>query len=565
MTGILIFLLVLSVLVGVHELGHFLAAKACGIYVDRFSIGMPPRLFGFKWGETDYCIGALPIGGYVKMAGQEDAPQSDEQRDMDYGNVPPDRWFSNKPVWQRIIVLVAGPLMNVVLAVLLFGIIAAVGTRVPEFEHSGRLGQIVEDSPAAKAALHAVGPDGQADFSSPPDAVGLEPGDYVLSINGSPVESIRNLALAAILSSQDMVHTLVVEREALDGERTRYITQMQPAPPAEADGHPQFGVAPFITSLVDTVMEGSPAEEAGLQEEDIILAADGSVVDQSTFVRLVERVPEGEEIRLSVLRDGEVLEVPLRPRTVGRIQGAAIGGERLRDPDPASTQPVVLSINDEMRAETGLQRRDRILSVNGVPATLESLREHEQASPGGVLQLEVDRPAIMLGLMQRAETLSVEVPVAQVRAIGIVHKVRMVDYRVPPAQIVPEAVHRSYEAVRLTVLSLKALATQDLSPRELGGPVMIGRLVTQEAEAGWAYLFRIAAFISVNLAIINLLPLPVLDGGQIVVQVIEAIRRKPLSPAFLERFQMLGLFLIIGLMLFVTWNDIGRWISDLRP
>ncbi|MFM1918892.1 MAG: hypothetical protein RLZZ303_526, partial [Candidatus Hydrogenedentota bacterium] len=110
MTGFVVFILVLSLLVFVHELGHFLAAKACNIYCDRFSIGMPPRLFGFKWGETDYCIGALPFGGFVKMAGQEDAPLSDEEREATYGHVPSDRWFNNKPVYQRIIVLVAGPL-----------------------------------------------------------------------------------------------------------------------------------------------------------------------------------------------------------------------------------------------------------------------------------------------------------------------------------------------------------------------------------------------------------------------------------------------------------------------
>ena len=124
---ILIFILVLGVLIFVHELGHFLAAKACNIYVDRFSLGMPPRAFGVKIGETDYCIGALPLGGYVKMAGQEDAPLSDEERDSTYGHVPEHRWFNKKPVWQRCIVIVAGPLMNFVLAIVLYGVVAAVG------------------------------------------------------------------------------------------------------------------------------------------------------------------------------------------------------------------------------------------------------------------------------------------------------------------------------------------------------------------------------------------------------------------------------------------------------
>src|SRR5512147_1887991 len=99
MLGILIFLAVLSTLVFWHELGHFIAAKVCGIYVDQFSIGMPPRLFGVKIGETDYCVSALPIGGYVKMAGQEDAPRSAEEREKEYAHVPPHRFYNNKPVW----------------------------------------------------------------------------------------------------------------------------------------------------------------------------------------------------------------------------------------------------------------------------------------------------------------------------------------------------------------------------------------------------------------------------------------------------------------------------------
>src|SRR5690606_25963797 len=122
----------------------------------RFSVGMPPRVVGFKWGETDYCIGALPIGGFVKMAGQEDAPLSEEEREKDYGGVPPERWFNNKPVWQRIIVILAGPVANLILAVLLFGLLAIVGKQVSESETSARVGFVEADFPAATAKLFAI-------------------------------------------------------------------------------------------------------------------------------------------------------------------------------------------------------------------------------------------------------------------------------------------------------------------------------------------------------------------------------------------------------------------------
>ena len=129
--GIIVFLLVLGLLIFVHELGHFVAAKACGVYCNRFSLGMPPRLIGFKFGETDYCLGALPFGGYVKMAGQEDAPMTEEEREKEYGHIPAHRWLNNRPLWQRVVVFAAGPFMNLVLAVILYAAVAAAGAEGP--------------------------------------------------------------------------------------------------------------------------------------------------------------------------------------------------------------------------------------------------------------------------------------------------------------------------------------------------------------------------------------------------------------------------------------------------
>lgn len=175
--SILIFLLVLSFLVFFHEMGHFLAAKACNIYVDRFSVGMPPRVIGFKWGETDYCIGALPIGGFVKMAGQEDAPLTEEEREREYGSIPPDRWFNNKPVWQRMIVLLAGPVANLLLAVVLYGVLVGVGEQVPESVLSPRIGKVEKDYPAATAKLYKMASATDTpDMTGDPDAVGLATG-----------------------------------------------------------------------------------------------------------------------------------------------------------------------------------------------------------------------------------------------------------------------------------------------------------------------------------------------------------------------------------------------------
>lgn len=564
MFDILIFLLVLSVLVGVHELGHFLAAKAFNIYVDRFSIGMPPRLFGFKWGETDYCVGALPLGGFVKMAGQEDAPLSEEERQSDYGHVPPDRWFNSKPVWQRIIVLVAGPAMNVVLAVLLYAIIGGVGSDVPEFEVSGRVGNVVKASPAAEAPLWRVEEGAAPDFSRPADATGLQTGDLLVSLNGRPVDNITDLAFAAILDGEGAEHSLVLEREE-DGGTVRYASRLTPRVLDAADEYPRFGVEPFMTSLVDRVMPDMPAAEAGLQPEDIIVRADGNFVDRTTFLSLVENHPAGTPMELEIERGGQRMPLTLTPREIGRILGAPFGPLEPRAASPEETRPVILEVTDEFREQTGLRRKDVIAKVNGQPATVASLQAAVQESPGGTVAVEIERPTILFGLIQQGETLSLNLPVDSVHAIGIIHKQKMVFHRLPPSELLGYAFRQCYLALERTVLTIKALIAQDVSPTQLGGPLMIFDLTTKAAEVGWIWLFKISAFISVNLAVLNLLPLPVLDGGQVVVNSIEAIRRKPLSPIFLERFQQVGLLLILSLMLFVTWNDIGRWIQDIRP
>jgi regulator of sigma E protease len=558
---ILIFLAVLSILIFVHELGHFLAAKACNIYVDRFSIGMPPRLFGLRLGETDYCVSALPIGGYVKMAGQEDAPLSEEEREKEYGHVPEDRWFNKKPVWQRHLVSVSGPLMNLVLGVLLYGIVAAVGDMAPEWESTSRIGVIEEGSPAEAALLYRYDPEkGPSEYEGTPDAAGWKTGDRILSLDGRKVDNITDLAIGAILGGEDTVHHVVLERPEQDGSALQFFSPVSPEAIDEKTGHPRFGVAPFETAVVGNVMEDTPAEAAGLNEGDIILRANGEIVDQPTFIQKVEQVEEGGELALLIERDGEKMEVALRPKTVGRLRGL-----NLAQPGEGEGPLEVLYITGGLLEKTGLKRKDTITAVNGEKMNLEALRELEQASPGKTLTFTVERPEILFGVIQKPAELTVDVPVASVRAIGVGLVPKMVFRRTPFPQVIPEAFRQSYLALERTLLTIKALVTRDVSPKDIGGPLMIFDVTTKAAKAGWSWLLKITAFISINLCVFNLLPLPVLDGGQVLINSYEGIFRKPLSMKFQERFQFVGLVLIIGLMLFVTWNDISRFVERMVP
>lgn len=564
-SSIVIFILVLSLLVFVHELGHFVAAKACGIYVDRFSIGMPPRILGFKWGETDYCIGALPIGGFVKMAGQEDSPLSEEEREATYGGVPPDRWFNNKPVWQRFIVLLAGPFMNFVLAVILYAFLAVQGAEVPEAELEARFGLIAPDSPAASAPLYHHDPaKAPADYTGEPDAVGWETGDRVLTFDGAPARNIMDLAIGAILGGGDQVHHVVLEREAPDGTVTAYYSPVS-ARQLEGEEYVRFGVAPFSTALVREMMPGMPAEATGLQPDDEILRANGKRVDLSTFVAMVEEVPEGGVIDLEIQRGDTRLSVPLQPATIGRFRGLAYGPSSGTGDAARASQPVVVEVTTDFAERSGLKRKDRIVALNGEPVTVASLIEAERAAPGSTLNLEVERPAVLFGLIQRAERIQIAAPVDPVRAIGVGLKSRSVIHRVPAGQVIPEALHQCRVAIERTLGTLAALFSGKVSPKDLGGPVMIAQVTTQAADMGLFWLIKITAFISINLGVFNLLPIPVLDGGQLVLNGIEGIRGKPLSNRFVERFQTVGLLLVVSLMLFVTWNDIGRLLESITP
>lgn len=564
MTSVLIFLLVLSVLIFVHELGHFLAAKACNVYVDRFSIGMPPRVLGFKYGETDYCLGALPFGGFVKMAGQEDSPLSEEEREQDYGHVPSHRWFNKRPVYQRIIILVAGPFMNLLLAFFVYAGILAWGTLVPEAEMNARIGEIAKESPALTAPLFVEKPGAGIDaYAGTPDATGWKTGDTVISVDGKPIKNIADLAIEAVLGGESTERLVLLERPNMDGSTTRYASRITPSRFTAEERYPRFGVAPFSTAKVGELLDGMPAKNSGLESGDLIERLNGEAVDRSTFIGTVEKTPENTPLKLAVLRGTERLNVSITPSTLGRIMGPAFGPSDSAAKDGA--QPVVLAVPDEYKEKTGLQRKDVITELNGQPATMKLLMELERANPNGKLSAKILRPAILFGIMQKAEEKTIDLPVEAVRAVGISLEPVMVFHRTPLAEVVPASLQMAWKDVDRTLGTLVALIRRDVSMKDIGGPVMIFSVTTAAAEEGFAWLLKTMAFISVNLAVFNLLPLPILDGGQIVINLVEAVRRRPVSTQFLERYQMAGLILVVSLMLFVTWNDVGRLIGNLRP
>lgn len=433
---ILIFIAAIFILVTIHELGHFIAAKVFGMRVDKFSIGFPPKIFGFKKGDTEYVLGATPLGGYVSIAGMLDESMETDFVDQE---VQPDE-FRAKPVWQRMIVITAGVIFNVILAVIIYTGIAL---------HYGETVIPIDSMKGAYVSEQSVA-----------HQIGMQTGDRLIGVNGEEVEHFRQLLNPSELTGREL--TFLVER---NGERLTL-----PTPPNFLDLVSKEGFISqehYLPSSFSAVQEGSPADEAGLQGGDKIVAVDGEPVNY--WVQLVDKIQASDSsLTLDVDRNGEQFSVTLSP--------------------------------DSDTGQIGI------------------------ASPDFEESFQVEQLTYNLA-----------------GAVNI-------------------GFERSNDALFGIVQGIGKMFSGDISVREnLGGPVAIAN-VTREAtdRGGWLGFWNITAFLSITLAIMNMLPIPALDGGHFMFLVYEGITRREPSPKVRMGLQQLGFILLIGLFILVTFNDILR-------
>ncbi|SHE36814.1 site-2 protease. Metallo peptidase. MEROPS family M50B [Fodinibius roseus] len=430
-----IFAAALLILVFFHELGHFLAAKLFGMRVERFSVGFPPRIFGIKKGETDYCIGATPLGGYVKISGM-----IDESMDTDYLEEEPKPWeFRSKPVWQRIVVITAGVIFNMILAVIIYaGMAYSTGETKVQLDSVN--GIYVSEGSLA-------------------DEVGFQTGDRLVGVNGEEVAYFNELFAPQVMTSSTLSYTVM-----RDGRQATVTVADSLLNDIGQEG--LINLSNAMPSSISRIQPGSPAEEAGLQGGDIITSInDREVSHWSEAVELISTADDS--ISLTINRGGETLAYTILPDANNKLGIYA--------PEPDSL-------------------------------------------------FEIDR--FKYGLFESVN-------------IGI---------------------ERSNATLTGIVQGFSKMFSGDIAVREsLGGPVAIAN-VTKEAtdRGGWIGFWNITAFLSITLAIMNILPIPVLDGGHLMFLIYEGITRREPSPKVRMWLQQIGFLLIIALFIFVTFNDILR-------
>ena len=432
-TDVVVVVLVLGLMIFVHELGHFLAAKAFGVRVLVFSLGFGKRLLHWTRGDTDYRISALPFGGYVKMAG--DDPSAERRGDPEE--------FLSKPRWQRFVIVVMGPTMNVLLAVLLLAGLYRFHYQKPAFEEQpARLGDVDADSPASQ--------------------IGLEPGDLVVRLDGLQHPTWEDF--------EEKILTTVGEAMPLEVERDGKTLNLALTPRAQGpDRVGDAGLYPYAPGVIEKVETGLPASQAGLLPGDEIAGIGGHKVLYWPRIAYLLQSGKGKTVQLTILRGGREFQTTLTP-----VLTVVMGEKRWR---------IGISFHNDMIVR--------------------------KLSPGGALEASWRD-----NLRNCRETFDV----------------------------------------------LGKILTHHLSPRSLAGPIGIAQLSGEAYRAGLPELVMLVSFISLQLGIFNLLPIPILDGGQILLLLVECLIRHDLSLKVKERFMQVGFVFLLLLVVFLMCNDIMRTI-----
>lgn len=556
LTNLPFFLLLVGGLVIVHELGHFLVARACGVRVLRFSIGFGPSLLQVRRGATEYRVGLLPLGGYVKMLG--------DSTDGELAAADAPFAFSTRPAWQRTAIVLAGPLANFLLAALVYTVLLSGSHWV----NGTRMGIVMEDQPAWRA--------------------GLRPGDQVTAVDGVPVTAWDALR-KAVAARPDGLLTLRFRRGEEAAER-----QIELRPEAHAEenmfqeqeARGRIGIScQYVLPMLALVDPESPAAMAGLQDGDQVLQVGERPVQAWHELRAaVQATPAGAPVRLRIRRGEEVLTRQLLPGTAptgldsllasaadGAAGAAAYTGLVARD-------VVVQRVEAATPAATaGLRVGDRLLTLTqdqaDGPAITRPIGVWSLDLAAGLdarlpLRLTWQRGrAIMTAPVQLTERAAADEFNNSYQAIvfgAFNDPAQLGSYQVEerrsPWGALVAGVGQVGQDIGLMGQVLRRLFVGRLPMNSVGGPIMLFVVAEKTAKRGASTFARAMAFISVNLGVMNLLPIPTLDGGHLMFYALEAVSRRQLSWRLREAANLVGLVLLLLLMALSFRNDVLRFI-----
>ena len=538
----------LGFIIFIHELGHFYAAKRCGIKVNTFSLGFGPKLIGFQRDETDYRISLLPFGGYVQMEGENPSEQTGAHGE-----------FASAPIGSRAFVVAAGPAVNLLFGVLVYWLVFATGLNTD----SARLVGGLTGLPLGEKEQIQIG--WVADDG--PGAVGgLMPGDTIISVNGTPI-SHWAMFQTRIFTSANKPLDLVVER---NGER-KFLSVRPDAEPSVRGDIGIIRVSSRSETIVSYIEEGSLAAQAGIQVGDQIESINGQRLHNvpyfgygvwhvsadwrnEKYQALYQSINENQEaLTLGIRRDDETLtlELPVRWRVKASIQ------------------------EDSVAQNAGIQDTDVLVTLNGTSV--------DNATLYSELKTMSNQP-IEVGLMRAGSLQKVTLPVDSQSSVetdtegalfGLAWQTSLsgMEFAAKTAPL-PDynfftGFGKGVEATWLTFTTvgrtLQQLVGGEVSPKHLAGPIGIANATSRMFDrVGLSSVLFFIGFISINLCIVNLLPIPIADGGQLLFFAVEKIRGRPMPRKAQEIVQQICIVLLIALFLYITWFDGISLIHDLR-
>ncbi len=537
---LLAFVVLLSVLIFVHELGHFLVAKACGVRVLKFCLGFgsPVRIGRFRlaWkrGHTEYAIAWFPLGGFVKMLGENPDEEDDPET-----RAHPDETLGAKPLWQKLAIVFAGPAMNLLLPVVVF------------------MGTLFVGMPRPAAVV------GSIEAGSPAERAGIEPGDRIVAVAGQPVVWWGDVEDATRERPGGELG-LEIERS---GERRALAL-----PLAERSGLDEFGTTEAVgwsglghrrpSAMLGVPDADSPAHAAGLRSGDRVVEFDGRpVADWNELSRLYATASAGASVALAIDRGGEEAAERLR------VEVPALGSLGALGVLPANV--LVSGVSPDSAADrAGMLPGDLVLSVDGAPVTsFQSFAETVRSSGGRELDIAYARNGELHRVVIQPELRTIEVGpgleetrylVGITAAAATLPGAFAVDRERNPAVSLPRAVEMTVSITGTFLRGLVKIVTGEVSRNQVAGPIGIATIAGSSWQQGWETYLSTLVLISINLGILNLLPIPILDGGQAALFLVEGVKRGPLSLRTRLAVQQIGLTVLALLMGMAFWNDISR-------